>query len=231
MRQTRHQINQMQTFWRASQGCQIGIYALHASQAGQGVAALFNQLADALLGQHIHHDPGLFRANGQIHGTAYGGNRAGLTRAPVGQIAGCRHLESAQHTNIQMAATHHAKAVGMMEKRATGQQRHRLLARIDQIVIFLPGGRCRAHAQDTVLAVQYHFHTSGQMVGYQSWHANTQIHIGAVMDVLGDALRQFVFTAALIIERHAVPLHALSVHALNPPASVRLRGTTTTRRT
>jgi hypothetical protein len=42
----------------------------------------------------------------------------------------------------------------MVEAAATGQQRHRLLAGVDQVVVLLVGSRRRAHARDAVLALQ-----------------------------------------------------------------------------
>ncbi len=50
---------------------------------------------------------------------------------PIGQIARGTDLKSAQHTNVQVAAAHHGKAVGVMEKSTTRQKRHGLFARID----------------------------------------------------------------------------------------------------
>ena len=50
-----------------------------------------------------------------------------------------------------MAAAHHGEAVGVVEIRATGQQRHGLLASVDQVVVFVACGG-RAHAQNAVLA-------------------------------------------------------------------------------
>jgi hypothetical protein len=108
----------------------------------------------ALLGEQVHHHPGLLGADGQVHRAADGGNGAFLAGAPVGEVAGGRHLERAEHADVEVAAAHHREAVGVVEERAARQQRHRLLAGVDQVVVFLAGLGRGAHAQDAVLALQ-----------------------------------------------------------------------------
>ena len=72
-----------------------------------------------------------------------------------------------------MPTTHHGKAVVVVEIRAAWQQRDGLLARIDQIKVFMRFVRRRAHAQNAILTVQNNLKPLRQMVGHQGGHANT----------------------------------------------------------
>ena len=94
-----------------------------------------------------------------------------------------------------MAAAHHGEAVGVVEIRATGQQRHGLLAGVDQVVVFVACGGRRAHAQNAVLALQDDFAPFRDVVGHQGGLADAQVHVGTVVDVLRHAAGQFVFAS------------------------------------
>src|SRR3954452_16109748 len=123
-----------------------------------------------------------------------------------------------------MAAAHHREAVGMVKIRAARQQRDRLLAGIDQVIVFLALGGRRAHAQDAVFAVQDDFTAGGQVIGDQRGLTDAEIDDGAVEDVLRDARCELVFGAALIVAHgHAA--------FLKPPASVATRSILTIRLT
>ena len=154
-------------------------------------------------------------ANRQVHGAAHGRYGVFLAGVPVGQVAGGTHLKSAQHTDVQVAAAHHGKAVGVVKVSAACQHGHRLLAGVDQVIVFMPGSWCRAHAQNAVFAVQYHFNAGRQVVGHQRGHADAQVDIGAVVNVLRHALGELLFAAFLIAHAHAA--------FLKPPASVATR--------
>ncbi len=58
----------------------------------------------------------------------------------LARIAVLRHLIGAEDRDIEMAAAHHGEAIGMMEEGSARLQRHRFLAGIDQIPVFL--ARC-----------------------------------------------------------------------------------------
>jgi len=102
----------------------------------------------------------------QVHGSAHGRDRILLARVPVGQVAGGTDLEGPEHADVQVTAAHHGEAVGVVKVGTAGQQRDRLFARVDEVVVFLPCGRRRAHAQQTVLAVQQHFALFRDVVGH-----------------------------------------------------------------
>jgi hypothetical protein len=122
-------------------GTIVHVDALDAADAGERIGALRDDLAGALLGQQVHHHPGLLGTDGQVHRAAHGGDGAGLAGAPVGQVARGRHLEGAQHADVEVAAAHHGEAVGVVEERAAGQQRHGLLAGVDEVVVFAAPAR------------------------------------------------------------------------------------------
>src|SRR5690606_436210 len=129
---------------------------------------------------------------GQVHRTADGRNGVGLARVPVGQVAMTRHLKGPQHADIEMAATHHAKRIGVMEERASGQQCDRLLAGVDEVPVFLSFGRRRAHADDTVFRVQHDLAPFRQVVAHLGGQADAQIDDTAFGDVLGHAGRHLL---------------------------------------
>jgi hypothetical protein len=87
------------------------------------------------------------------------------------------------------------KAVGMVKVSAARQHGDGLLAGVDQVIVFIARGRRRAHAQNAVFTVQYHFNAGRQVVGHQRGHADAQVHIRAVVNVLRHALGELLFAA------------------------------------
>src|SRR5690606_11769822 len=63
----------------------------------------------------------------------------------------------------------------------------RLLAGVDQVIVFLALGGRRTHAQHAVLGVQDDFAAGRQVVGHQRGQADAQVDVGALGDVLRDA--------------------------------------------
>src|SRR5438128_800817 len=83
---------------------EIGIDAVDAARPGQRIAAALDDLALARLGEVLHHDQHLFRAHGEIHRTAHRRYGIGAAGVPVGEVAGDRNLERAQHREVEMHA-------------------------------------------------------------------------------------------------------------------------------
>jgi hypothetical protein len=140
----------------------------------------------------VHHHEHLLGADRQVHRAADGGNRIRRAGVPVGQVALGRHLEGAQHADVEVAAAHHRERIGMVEVGAAGQQRHRLLAGVDQVFVFLAGRRRRAHAEQAVLAVQEDFAVGRQVVRHLGRQADAEVDVGAFGDVLRHALGHLV---------------------------------------
>src|SRR5437773_2743518 len=65
----------------------------------------------------------------------------------VGQVALAVHLQRAQDREVHVAAAHHGEGVRAREVRGAGQLGHRLLARVDEVGVFLAGLRVGAHAE------------------------------------------------------------------------------------
>ena len=82
--------------------------------------------------------------------------------------------------------------VGVMEIRAAGQQRHRLLARVDEIGILLARRRRGAHAEQAVLAVQHDFAVLRQVVGDHRRQADAEVDVRAFRNVARDARRHLL---------------------------------------
>lgn len=165
----------------------VRVHARHAAHARQRIRARLDQLALAFARLQFHHHEDVFGADGQVHRAAHGGDGVGRAGVPVGQVAVLRHLEGAQHADVQVAAAHHRERVGVMEERAAGQFGHGLLAGVDQVVVFLALGGRGAHAQHAVFGMQDDFAVSRQVVGHQRGQADAQVDVGAFGDVLRDA--------------------------------------------
>mgnify|MGYP000941351450 CR=1 FL=1 len=177
----------------------VGVHARHAAHAGQRIGAGVDQLALAFAGLQFHHDEDVLRADGQIHRAAHGGDGVGRAGVPVGQVAVLRHLEGAQHADVQVAAAHHRERVGVVEERAAGQFGDGLLAGVDQVVVFLALGRRGAHAQHAVLGVQDDFAVGRQVVGHQRRQADAEVDVPAVLELARGARGHLVAG-----ERHQV---------------------------
>ena len=91
----------------------------------------------------------------------------------------------------------------MVEERAAGQQRHRLLAGVDQVGVFLARRRRRAHAEEAVLAVQEDLAVLRQMVGDQRRQADAEVDVRAFGDVARDARGHLVAAERFIAGPHA----------------------------
>src|SRR5437763_7279321 len=137
-------------------------------------------------------DEDRLHARDQVHGAADCGDGAGLARGPVGQIAVLRDLERAEHAKIQVAAADHGEAVRVMKVRGARQRGHALFARVEQLGIAFAGLGRGAHAEHAIFRVVDQRAARRHEPGDQLRNANAQIHIGAVGDVLRQALRHLL---------------------------------------
>src|ERR1041385_1127298 len=80
----------------------------------------------------------------------------------------------------------------MMEVRAAGEQRHRLLAGVDQVLVLLAGSRAGADAEHAVLAVQDDLAALGQVIADQRRQADAEVDHRAIRDVARHARRHLV---------------------------------------
>ncbi|AEM42885.1 hypothetical protein KVU_PB0207 (plasmid) [Ketogulonicigenium vulgare WSH-001] len=168
-----------------------GINPRHAPYPGQRQRAAFQQFRPPVLGHVIGDHRDAFGAMYQIHRAADRWHTLWPGR-PIRQIAIFRDLISPQNRHIQMPAAHHRETIGMMEKRSTRVQRHRTLARIDQIPIL--GPRCRAFAkiQDAILGMENRLTARRLELRHLFGESDAKVHIRPVFDILRRAPRDLV---------------------------------------
>ena len=73
---------------------------------------------------------------------------------PVRDVAGDRHLERAEHGDVDVPAADHREALRAVEVRGAGQRGHRPLRRVDEVRVELVLARSRPDAEEPVLRVQ-----------------------------------------------------------------------------
>jgi len=80
----------------------------------------------------------------------------------------------------------------VVEIGAAGEQRHRFLAGVDQVLVLFAFSGARADAEHAILAVQDDLASLGQEIGHQRRQADAEVHVGALGDVLRDARRHLL---------------------------------------
>ncbi len=162
---------------------EAGIDPRHASHAGQRQVAALHQLRPAVLGDMIGDHRHALRAMHEVHRPAHGRHafRAGR---PVGEIARLGHLVGAKDRHVEMAAPHHGEAVGMVEEGGPRLQGDRFLSGIDQVPVLLALGRRLAEVEHAVLGMENRLPTRRLELRHHLGKADTEVDIGAVLDVL-----------------------------------------------
>ena len=87
-----------------------------------------------MLGEQVGHDVDVLGADREVHRAADGRDRAG--RAGATSWRGrrdSRHLERAEHADVEVSAAHHRERVGVVEVRGAGQLGDGLLAGVDEV--------------------------------------------------------------------------------------------------
>ncbi|KAG5718208.1 hypothetical protein E4T56_gene15747, partial [Termitomyces sp. T112] len=134
---------------------QIGYDHVHHIAPRQRQRAGRDELGAAILGAMLHHHDDLLDARDQIHSAAHALDHLARDH-PVGDVAILGHFHRAKDGQVDMAATDHGKALRAVEIGRMGQLADRLLARIDEVGVFLALIGERADAQHPVLALQRH---------------------------------------------------------------------------
>src|SRR5690606_35393715 len=158
-------------------------YLRHNTKPRQRVGTLLYELCLAIAGDMARQNVDVLRACHEIHGAADSGNRI-FASLPVGNVAILGHLERAQDRQVDMAATDHRKAVRMVEESRARYLRNRLLARIDEVEIFLALGRRLTEAENAVLAVIDHGTAFRHELRRHLRNADAEVHIGTIFNVL-----------------------------------------------
>jgi hypothetical protein len=95
------------------------------------IAATLDQPGMAGLGLVLHDCPKPLGADREVHRASDGGCDVITGAGPVRQIAILRHLERAEHAEIEVAASDQRETIGLMHIRPARAQRDVLLARVD----------------------------------------------------------------------------------------------------
>ena len=119
-----------------------------------------------------HHVDGLRRSRG--HRAADGGDRIGRAGVPVREVA-VTETWNAPSTQMSRWPRASSRAIGMVEVSAAGQERHGLLAGVDEVGSSRPLSG-RAH-QQAVLAVQEDLAILRQEVSHDRRQADAEIHV------------------------------------------------------
>ena len=154
---------------------QVGVDAFHHTLGGQRIGAALPDTRLAVLGGVLHHHPEPLRADREIHRAADLLHRFVGRAGPVGDVAVLRHLERAQHAQIQMPAARDGEAVGVMHIGSAGAQRDMRGAGVDQERIDGIGCRRGADADHAVLGMEDHLAVRGHEVGDQRRNADAEI--------------------------------------------------------
>ena len=102
-------------------------------------------------------DENIIDTGHQVHRAAHSRCCVLTAQRPVREISALGNLHRAQDTDIDVTATDHHKAIGMMKVGRPGNRRDMPLAGIDQFRIFLARSGWRTHAQKAVFGVENNF--------------------------------------------------------------------------
>jgi hypothetical protein len=113
---------------------------------------------------HEHDDP--LRTVDQVHGAAHPLDHLAGDH-PVGDVAVPRDLHGTEDRGVDLAAADHAERRSRVKERRPGPDCHRLLARVDQVRVFVAVVRVGADAEDAVLGLQHDLDVIWHVVRHQ----------------------------------------------------------------
>src|SRR5580658_5005322 len=144
-RKSRSHLAQHQSVRRHINHRQIRDNRVHALNRRQRITASLYDFPLPVFGTMFHGHDQFLSAHGNIHRPANPARALGSRHPPIRQIAALRDLQSAQNTNVQMAAPSHHMRIHLRKIRRPRDQCHWHLHRVHQIVIFLARLRARPH--------------------------------------------------------------------------------------
>ena len=163
---------------------QFGNDPTDARAARERELALLEDLGAALLVGVLHRDDdlGLARVAHEVHRAAEALDLA--RQHPVGQVALAADLHRAEDRQVDAPRADHAKRLVGTEARCARQERDRLLARVDEVRVFLPLLRVGAQAEDAVLGLQLDFDGRVDEARCEHRHPDSQVGVHAVLKLL-----------------------------------------------
>ena len=179
---------------------EVGHHPLHARHAGQRQAARRQELGiPALVGVHHGHHDVLGRGH-EVHGAAHPLDHAARD-FPVGDVAALAHFHGAEHRELDVLASDHGKRGRAVKVDCSGERRDGLLARIDQVGVHLCLRRERPHAEDAILALEFHGDALGNVVRHQRRDADAEVDVPTVPEFLRDAPRD-----AILVQHRSIQM-------------------------
>ena len=134
---------------------------------------------------HGNHDLSLLRIAHQIHCAPEALDFA--RQHPVSQVAARGDLHGAEDREVDLAGADHGERLFGPEARGARQQGDGFFARVDEVWVLEAGGGIRAEAQDAVFGLQLDLDGGWDEGGGEHGHADAQIRIHAVFELLGCA--------------------------------------------
>ena len=145
------------------------------------------ELRLAVLGGVVHDDDDALDPGDEVHGAAHALDQLAGDH-PVGEVAFLGDLHRAEDRHVDLAAADHAEASRPRRNRRCGRS---------SVIVCLPAlirsasilvlGRERAHAEHAVLGLQRHVDAVGDVVRDQRRDADAEVHVHAVLELLGGA--------------------------------------------
>jgi hypothetical protein len=106
----------------------------------------------------------------------------------VGKITVGANLQGTKNGNINVAAADHGETLGAVEDAGALDEGHGLLAGIDDVAVELGLGRVSTHTENAVLTLDPNLAVFGQERRGESGHADAEVHVEALVELLGGAL-------------------------------------------
>lgn len=166
---------------------QLGDDSRNTCASGERECALLHNLGVALLIRVLHCDDNLGSRGvaDEIHGTAEALDLSG--KHPVGKVAVGAHLHGAKNGEIDSSGANHAEALLAAKYGGTGVEGDGLLASVDEVSILKALLGVRAEAENAILGLQLNLDFRSDEAGGEHWHADTQVGVHAVLELLGGA--------------------------------------------
>src|SRR4051794_7981727 len=165
---------------------EVGDDPVDAGRPGQRQGALLEDLRRPVTSDVLHHHDDPAGALHQVHGATHAVDHLAGDQ-PVGEVAAGVDLHGAEDRDVEVTAADHPERQRGVEEAGTGQDRDRLLARVDQVGVLVALEGVGTDAEGAVLAVQHDVHALGHVVRHQGRHTDPEIDVLAVLQLEGHA--------------------------------------------
>src|SRR5207344_2952695 len=85
-------------------------------------------------------------------------------------------------------AAHHRERIAVMKIRTAREQRHGLLAGVDEVGVFTSGCGRRPHAEQAVFALQKDLAVLGQLIGHHRRQTDAEVYVRALGNIARNTL-------------------------------------------